>query len=98
MKKLIFYLALLASTRLAADPLDPASYLNKISQRLTGQWPSPEESDALTAAMDANHCQRTDCLIPYFRDYIQKKMNTPEFYSEATLKVFEKFESKDKRH
>ncbi len=74
-----------------ATNLDPENYLLKISQRLTGKWPTPKEYNDLTAQMSRRSCSEIKCMEDYFKAYIDKKMSTPEFYSEATLKVHERF-------
>jgi len=85
------FISSLISVQAFAKALDPANYLDKISQRLTGKWPLPEEYDSLTQEMKAKNCQQVSCLDEFFKAYIRRKMDAPEFYSEATLKVFEKF-------
>ncbi len=91
MKNFIFIFLIFGSLASQAKILAPEVYLSKISQRLTGAWPTPREYEALAQVMKSQNCSEISCLQSYFRQYIQNKMKTAEFYSEATLKVFEKF-------
>src|SRR5262245_39173183 len=83
---------LLMSSSLHAEAMDPENYLLKITQRLTGgQWPTLAEYADLEAQIRKRNCSEISCLQDYFRDFIAKKMDTPAFYSEASLKVHERF-------
>lgn len=74
-----------------AEPLSPESYLLKISQRLTGTWPTSRDYAKLAEEMETTNCRETSCLKDFFQSYIQDEMQSSAFYSEAVLKVFEKF-------
>lgn len=74
-----------------AAVMSPEEYLNKISERLTGAWATPAEFQALASEQAKRSCYRIDCMEDYFQTYVRGKLNTTEFYNEATLKVFEKF-------
>lgn len=74
-----------------ADELSPEVYLGKISQRLTGQWPTPDEYALLSASMASSQCRESHCLTNFFTEYIRLKLDSPQFYSEAVLKTYEKF-------
>ena len=89
--KTLLSLILILGFNAAAAPMKPEILLQKISQRMTGQWPFPAEYARLQAEISARGCRTIDCLQTFFAAYIDEKMDTPQFASEATLKVFEKF-------
>ncbi|MGE0528675.1 MAG: hypothetical protein AB7G93_01020 [Bdellovibrionales bacterium] len=83
---------ILSSTSPAfSKPLSPEVYLGKISERLTGKWPTREQYAALKAEKVRTGCSEVTCLQDFYRGFIREKMNTAEFYSEALLKVYERF-------
>lgn len=91
MKHLTLILTLLIGSAVHSKPLDPPNYLLKISERLTGTWPKRSEYADLEKQMKALGCREIACMGDYFKTYIEKKMDTPAFYSEASLKVHERF-------
>lgn len=92
MKFLIsFTVSLVAATSSVAMPLSAEGYLTKISERLTGKWPSPHEFSKLKNEKLRTGCSQVPCLQDFFRTYIREKMDTSDFYSEAVLKVYERF-------
>jgi hypothetical protein len=91
MKHLALILTLFVGSLSHSKPLDPENYLLKISERLTGTWPKRSEYADLQKQMKALGCSEISCMGDYFKKYIDKKMDTPAFYSEASLKVHERF-------
>lgn len=92
MKSLLAFLILgLLVEFSAAAVLSPEDYLYKISNRLTGKWPTANEYKELNAELQRTNCNEVNCAEDYFRKYIRNKMQTPEFYSESVLKTYEKF-------
>ncbi|MBK7844686.1 MAG: DUF1588 domain-containing protein [Bdellovibrionales bacterium] len=92
MKFLIsFAVGLVISTSSVAKPLSAEGYLTKISERLTGKWPSPHEFSRLKNEKLRTGCSQVPCLQDFFRTYIGEKMDTGDFYSEAVLKTYERF-------
>jgi hypothetical protein len=89
MKKLNFYSFLLsfalAATATAAE-LSPSVFYNKISQRLTGKWPTPQQFQKLKDEMSKRQCQKVGCLEDFFRAEIGRLTDTKEFTSEFYLK------------
>ncbi len=98
MKHLALILTLLIGTAVHAKPLDPANYLLKISERLTGAWPKRSEYADLEKQMKALGCGEIACMGDYFKKYIEKKMDTPAFFAEASLKVHERFSLQTPQH
>lgn len=85
---------LIFGAQLAAADLKPILFLNKITIRLTGDWPTPEQYDELRAEMAANNCQEVACLDNYFRKKIKEMTDTKGFFKEFTLRVYERFSYK----
>lgn len=74
-----------------AKPLSTEGYLTKISERLTGKWPTPQEFSSLRSEKLRTGCSQVTCLKDFFLTYIREKMDTSDFYSEAVLKTYERF-------
>ncbi len=91
MKNLIWLALAIVSNVATAAALSPEEYLNKISERLTGRWATPFDYQKLEEVMAQTNCRQISCLSDFYRTYARAKLDTPEFYNEATLKVFEKF-------
>lgn len=85
-----FALALfvLFATSLAhANELEPELFLNRITERLVGRWPYPQEYEALEKTLRSTNCASVSCAESFFRDYIREKMKQPEFFALAYEKV-----------
>lgn len=88
---LFFVAPFVAPTAASAEELPPQVFLNKITFRLVGRWPYPQEFDSLNAELARRNCSSVSCVEPFFRKYIQDKMNQPEFYALAYANVMERF-------
>lgn len=69
----------------------PEVFLNRLSQRLVGGFPMPEEYIRLKAEMQKRNCNSTSCLEDYYRKYIQDKMKSEEFYVLFYSHITERF-------
>jgi hypothetical protein len=88
----ILWLSLFASMialHAVAEPMDPDSFLRRVSQRLTGNESTLDDYNNLHAAETQSHCSHVQCLDGFFRTYIRQQMTTASFYSEVIAQVFE---------
>ncbi len=69
----------------------PEAFLNRLSQRLVGSFPMPDEYKRLKSEMQKRNCNSTTCLEDYFRKYIQEKMKSEEFYVLFFAHISERF-------
>ena len=90
MIRFVLALACLIPVSARADELPPAVFLNKITLRLIGRWPTPGEHEALRKELKSRDCTTVTCVEGFFRSYIREKMNQPEFYALAYGKFTER--------